>query len=910
SGKDPDNSDVTDVDTEDTPLGQTPSIDLVKSGTYVDADNDGVVSAGDEIHYTFTVTNTGNVTLTNVVVTDPKVTVAGGPISSMAPGAVDNSTFTATYVITQADINAGNVENTAEVSGKDPDNSDVTDVDTEDTPLGQSSSIKLWKSGAYVDTNSDGIVNVGDHIHYNFTVKNTGNVTLTNVIVTDPKITVTGGPVTLIPGEVNSTTFSGLYAVKQSDIIAMGVYNLATTIGKDPSGNDVSDESEDPNPLDPNDQFYDPLCPDCTFVHLPWAVITAIDDNYGPYNSMDGGTTGSVLNNDYLNGNPVNPSDVTLTPGTPSDPALSMNPNGTINVAPGTPAGTYTYPYTICEIINPTNCDDAVATITVISPDITAIEDNYGPYNSMDGGTTGSVLNNDYLNGNPVNPSDVTLTPGTPSDPALSMNPNGTINVAPGTPAGTYTYPYTICEIINPTNCDDAVATITVISPDITAIEDNYGPYNSMDGGTTGSVLNNDYLNGNPVNPSDVTLTPGTPSDPALSMNPNGTINVAPGTPAGTYTYPYTICEIINPTNCDDAVATITVISPDITAIEDNYGPYNSMDGGTTGSVLNNDYLNGNPVNPSDVTLTPGTPSDPALSMNPNGTINVAPGTPAGTYTYPYTICEIINPTNCDDAVATVIITGVTTVCVVPNLQVLLEGPFKDKGDGQTMTTKLNNLGYLPGQKPVPFFGIPTPVGQPYGIAPWNYAGNEGINYDKSLQGPKAGYAADITDWVLVSLRETTSPSSTVCQKAALLHSDGTVEMISGFDCCEIDLNKQYYVVVEHRNHLIVMSHVKLPISNNSITYDFTSHQSYRGLLGNGQKIIDGKFVMFAGNGDQIETVSSVKDVNIKDKDLWLLHNGENSQYNINDFELNGDVNVQDKNMWLDNNSIFTDVPR
>ena len=47
----------------------------------------------------FTVTNTGNVTLTNVTVTDPGVTMLGGPIASLAPGAVDNATFTASYII-------------------------------------------------------------------------------------------------------------------------------------------------------------------------------------------------------------------------------------------------------------------------------------------------------------------------------------------------------------------------------------------------------------------------------------------------------------------------------------------------------------------------------------------------------------------------------------------------------------------------------------------------------------------------------------------------------------------------------------------------------------------------------------------------------------------------------------------
>ena len=64
--------------------------------------------------YTFTVKNIGNVTLYNVIVTDPKVTVSGGPLASLAVEAQPTSaTFTASYILTQADIDAGKVDNTA-----------------------------------------------------------------------------------------------------------------------------------------------------------------------------------------------------------------------------------------------------------------------------------------------------------------------------------------------------------------------------------------------------------------------------------------------------------------------------------------------------------------------------------------------------------------------------------------------------------------------------------------------------------------------------------------------------------------------------------------------------------------------------------------------------------------------------
>ncbi|MCW5521242.1 DUF11 domain-containing protein, partial [Aureitalea sp. L0-47] len=87
-----------------------------------------IAAPGDTITYAFTVTNTGNVTLSNVVVTDPLVTMAGGPIVSLAPGASDSTTFTATYVITQADIDAGQFTNQATATGTPPSGPDVTDL--------------------------------------------------------------------------------------------------------------------------------------------------------------------------------------------------------------------------------------------------------------------------------------------------------------------------------------------------------------------------------------------------------------------------------------------------------------------------------------------------------------------------------------------------------------------------------------------------------------------------------------------------------------------------------------------------------------------------------------------------------------------------------------------------------------
>ena len=412
-------------------------------------------------------------------------------------------------------------------------------------------------------------------------------------------------------------------------------------------------------------------------------AIAATNDTPPAVGGGNGGKTPSVLDNDTLNGQPVTPTTVTLTLGTSPQAGISMNPDGTVTVAPNTPAGTYTYPYTICDKVNPNNCSTASTTITVNPPAIVASNDTPPAINSGNGGTTPSVLINDTLNGQPVSPTTVTLTPGTSPNAGLKMNPDGTVIVAPNTPAGTYTYPYTICDKVNPNNCSTASTTITVNSPAIVASNDTPPAINSGNGGTTPSVLINDTLNGQPVSPTTVTLTPGTSPNAGLKMNPDGTVTVAPNTPAGTYTYPYTICDKVNPNNCSTASAIITVNSPAIVASNDTPPAINSGNGGTTPSVLINDTLNGQPVSTTTVTLTPGTSPNAGLKMNPDGTVTVAPNTPAGTYTYPYTICDKANPNNCSSAIA--IVTVEASNFHIPNL-------FTPNGDGNNDTFEIIGL--------------------------------------------------------------------------------------------------------------------------------------------------------------------------------------------------------------------------
>ncbi|MGC4040094.1 MAG: gliding motility-associated C-terminal domain-containing protein [Flavobacterium sp.] len=395
---------------------------------------------------------------------------------------------------------------------------------------------------------------------------------------------------------------------------------------------------------------------DSAIVTVCVTTIDAVNDGPTNINGIPGGSTPSVLANDTVNGStPATTSNVTLTPVTVPN-GLTLNPDGTVTVAPNTPAGTYPVVYQICQIANPTVCDQATATIVVNTID--AVNDGPTNINGIPGGSTPSVLANDTVNGStPATTSNVTLTPVTVPN-GLTLNPDGTITVAPNTPAGTYPVVYQICQIANPAVCDQATATVVVNTID--AVNDGPTNINGIPGGSTPSVLANDTVNGStPATTSNVTLTPVTVPN-GLTLNPDGTVTVAPNTPAGTYPVVYQICQIANPAVCDQATATVVVNTID--AVNDGPTNINGIPGGSTPSVLANDTVNGStPATTSNVTLTPVTVPN-GLTLNPDGTVTVAPNTPAGTYPVVYQICQIANPAVCDQATATVVVNTIDAV--------------------------------------------------------------------------------------------------------------------------------------------------------------------------------------------------------------------------------------------------------
>jgi uncharacterized repeat protein (TIGR01451 family) len=240
-----------------TTISQGPALAVAKSSTTT-----SITVAGQVVPYTFTVTNTGNVSLTAITVSDPACDAAPGYVSGdtntdTTLQTSETWTYTCDRTVTQAQINAGGtLSNTVTADSAES----VPATDTLDIPIIQSPALTIAKT----ITSGARYAAVGDVITYEYRVLNSGNVTVDGPItVTDDRTSVTC-PATssLDPGP--TVTCTAAYSITQNDLSAGSVTNTATATGIFGGGQvasatvSASARSAASPPLPPSNAF-DPL---------------------------------------------------------------------------------------------------------------------------------------------------------------------------------------------------------------------------------------------------------------------------------------------------------------------------------------------------------------------------------------------------------------------------------------------------------------------------------------------------------------------------------------------------------------------------------------------------------------------------------------------------------------------------
>ena len=407
-------------------------------------------------------------------------------------------------------------------------------------------------------------------------------------------------------------------------------------------------------------------------------TLDAIADSFTATGTqaVNGATSvGNALSNDTYNGGAAGSattSNVNITVVTPAVAIITGKPvpalnasTGVVSIPEGTPAGTYTITYKICDKSG-TPCDQVSSTIEVAKPAISAVADTVTI--TAEGGITESVLTNDTFNGVGATSSNVTASQVGTWTTGIILNADGTVTVAAGTPPGSYALEYSICDKINGTaNCKTIGVTVNVTTA-VNAVNDNLtatGAQSLSGVASVGNVLGNDTFNGGAAGSATASNVTIAVTTAATSINggpvptldtATGVVSIPAGTPAGTYTIAYQLCDLATGTPCDSASTEIIVSNPSITAVAETTSI--TANGGTTPTLLANDTFNGTNATTSNVTITTGGTTWPTgITLNPDGTVTVDAGTPVGSNTVSYQICDILNPTNCSTVTTTIVVT-------------------------------------------------------------------------------------------------------------------------------------------------------------------------------------------------------------------------------------------------------------
>src|SRR5262249_18138199 len=149
---------------------------------------------GQNVTYSFLVTNSGDSTVNSIAIDDAFTAPAGPvptiscPVTALAAGA--STTCTATYTSTQADVDAGSIKNSAVANGADIVGGKVaSNASTATVTITRSPALKLRKT-----VTPDTVTTAGQSIAYTFAVTNTGNVTVHRIEIADSLSPPAGPP--------------------------------------------------------------------------------------------------------------------------------------------------------------------------------------------------------------------------------------------------------------------------------------------------------------------------------------------------------------------------------------------------------------------------------------------------------------------------------------------------------------------------------------------------------------------------------------------------------------------------------------------------------------------------------------------------------------------------------------------
>jgi len=161
------------------------------------------------------------------------------------------------------------------------------------------------------------------------------------------------------------------------------------------------------------------------------------------------------------------------------------------------------------------------------------------------------------------------------------------------------------------------------------------------------------------------------------------------------------------------------------------------------------------------------------------------------------------------------------------NLKAYLAGALPS---GTTMTTTLNSNALIP-------------LASPYSMAPFN-----------APAVTATSIPATATDWILIEVRDATTPATVISQVSGFILNDGNIVSYDGTPLRLKNAVASGHIAIRHRNHLGIRTATALDLVNPPVIKDFslgTGEAYTNGALSNANmKSVGSVFALWNGNGN------------------------------------------------------------
>ncbi len=214
-------------------------------------------------------------------------------------------------------------------------------------------------------------------------------------------------------------------------------------------------------------------------------------------------------------------------------------------------------------------------------------------------------------------------------------------------------------------------------------------------------------------------------------------------------------------------------------------------------------------------------------------------------------------------------ITGDTYSCLTIAANALLQGPYNSTADLMNDDLRMANR---------------IPLTSPY---------NDGTTVTGTAVFDNADDDDDIVDWVQIELRNSSDIAEVLTTASALIQRDGDIVAPDGTSDVTINgTGGDYYVSVDHRNHIAAVTAATLRLSATATAIDFTAVANVTGGTNAMAEVSTGKYALFAGDADGNNQVQT------GDYNVATTRIGQ-SGYFGSDTDMNGEVQITDLNLFI-----------